>query len=212
MLLTLSDWFRIWCDKLCSGVYFSGFVLLLILAGCKTDYKKLPAYSKTKQLQVVVLTPAGTNQPQQYNNQKKEFTPALDAGIAEHIKFLPYPGNWGFVPATAYRHHDGAESKPLELLVIAESQPSGTVQEVVPIATLILNVAGELRPIPVAVPARPSEQIIAATDFESFTEEYPAAKDIIQQWFLHYNPHKQTRLVGWKDEKYTDQFIRRHLR
>lgn len=170
----------------------------------------MPAFSENKQLQVVVHTPAGSNHPQAYDAQKKEFKPAMQAGLAEQINFLPAPGNLGFIPSTKFKSNDNTE-KPLAVMVLAESAPTGTVQEVVPIGTLILDTTGELTSVIIAVPARPSAQIIHATSLESFTKDYPAAKAIIQQWFLHYQPEKQTRLSGWKDEKYTEKFIQQWL-
>lgn len=185
----------------------------LLLTGCKTDYQNLPAFSAQKQLQVVILTPAGSNHPQTYNGERKEFTPALVAGQPVKINFLPFPGNMGFIPSTAYQSADSAaEGQPLAALVLSESQPTGTVQEVIPIACVLLEVAGEKTPVVIAVPARPSEQIIAATDFAEFSQKYPAAKDFIQKWFTFYKPPQKVRFIYWKDEKETDKLIQRWLR
>jgi len=184
---------------------------LLLLAGCKTDYQHLPAFSKQKQLQMVVLTPAGSNHPQVYNTKQKEFVPVREAGLPKQIKFLPYPGNYGFIPSTLFKSNDAPEGKPLEVLLLAESVATGSVQEVIPIGTLLLEIAGAVNNIILAVPARPSEQVVPATDFESFTKDYPAAKQIIQQWFMHHQANQQIVFKGWKDEKYTEQLIRRWM-
>jgi inorganic pyrophosphatase len=185
--------------------------LATLLVACKTDYQHLPAFSEQKQLQVVVLTPAGSNHPQKYDSQKKTFVSAQDAGMPEQVKFLPYPGNFGFIPSTLFKTDNAADSEPLRALVLAESMPTGTVAEVIPIGTLLLETAGEATFVVVTVPARPSEQVVAATDFATFSQSYPAAKDIIQKWFIHENPNRPTRLMGWKDEKYTEKLIRRWL-
>jgi inorganic pyrophosphatase len=76
----------------------------------------------------------------------------------------------------------------------------------------LLDVAGEVSYVVITIPAKPSEQVIAATDFASLTQHYPAVKEIIQQWFIHHNPNQRTRVMGWKDEKYTNQLISRWLR
>jgi inorganic pyrophosphatase len=186
-------------------------VLAFLLAACSTDYQHLPTFSENQQLQAVILTPAGSTHPQEYDAQKKAFKPAMEAGLAKQFQFLPLPGNLGFIPSTAHRQGDMPEGKPLQILVLAESVPTGTVQEVIPISTLILDIDGDLQAFVIAVPARPSEQVVAATDWASFQQQYPAAKAILQQWFLHFQPEKQIRLSGWKDEKYTDTFIRTWL-
>ena len=184
----------------------------MLLTACNTDYQNLPAFSDQKQLQVVILTPAGSNHPQKYDGEKKTFVSAQDAGMPEQVKFLPYPGNFGFIPSTLYKAGDGTEGKPLGALVLAESVPTGTVAEVIPVGTLLLDVAGEVSYVVITIPAKPSEQVIAATDFASLTQHYPAVKEIIQQWFIYHNPNRQTRVMGWKDEKYTEQLISRWLR
>lgn len=182
------------------------------LGSCSTDYAHLPAFSANRQLQAVILSPAGTTRLQEYDAEKKEFKPAMEGGLARQFRFLPLPGNLGFIPSTAYRLGDAPEGKPLPVLVLAESVPTGTVQEVIPISTLMLDIDGQLEAFVIAVPSRPSEQVLRATDWTSFQQQYPAAKDILQKWFLHAQPGKQVRLSGWKDEKYTDAFIRKWLR
>jgi inorganic pyrophosphatase len=156
----------------------------------------------------VILTPAGSNHPQEYDAGKKTFQPAMEAGLARQFRFLPLPGNLGFIPSTA----QGPAGRPLSILVLAESVPTGTVQEVIPISTLFLDVNGELEALVMAVPARPSEQLVRASDWAGFQRRYPAAREILEKWFLHAQPEKQVRLSGWKDEKYTEAYIRRWLR
>jgi inorganic pyrophosphatase len=187
-------------------------VLVSLLAACTTDYQHLPTFSENQQLQAVILTPAGSTHPQEYDAQQKTFKPAMEAGLSKQFRFLPLPGNLGFIPSTAHPQGDALEGKPLQILVLAESVPTGTVQEVIPISTLLLDMEGELQAFVIAVPARPSEQVIAATDWASFQQQYPAAKIILQHWFLHFQPEKKIRLSGWKDEKYTDTFIRTWIR
>ncbi|GEO06421.1 hypothetical protein AAE02nite_40850 [Adhaeribacter aerolatus] len=182
-----------------------------MVAGCKTDYQHLPTFSEQKQLQVVILTPAGSNHPQAYDAQKKTFVNMQDAGLPASIKFLPAPANLGFIPSTALKNAETAESYPLQALVLAESVATGTVVEVIPIGTLTLQIADETNYVIVTIPAKPSEQVVAAATLAELKTKYPAAKEIIQQWFLHHNPNQKARLGGWHDEKYTEDLIRRWL-
>ncbi|MGV3589066.1 MAG: inorganic diphosphatase [Adhaeribacter sp.] len=184
----------------------------MLITACKTDYGNLPAFSERKQLQVVILTPAGSNHPQEYDYKTKTFISKQEAGLPEKINFLPLPGNLGFIPSTAIKPAENSETEPLTALVLAESAATGTVMEVIPLGTLALNIAGETRYIVVATPARPSDQVIAATDFTEFNTKYPAAKEIIQKWFLYHNPNQKTRLIGWKNDKETEDLIRRWLK
>lgn len=125
---------------------------------------------------------------------------------------MPFPGNFGFIPSTDLRINNLSTSKPLEAIVLAEQAPVGTIYETTPLATLLVETAGELKYIVVAVPSRPSEQIISATDLASFSANYPAAKEIIQRWFIAAFKHKSYKFIGWKDERFTEQLIQKYLK
>ncbi|MGV3505187.1 MAG: inorganic diphosphatase [Adhaeribacter sp.] len=198
---------RTYCAKRLAVCWLA---LALLLAGCRTDYGQLPAYSANGQLQVVIHTPAGSTHLQRYDAQDNTFQPVMEAGLARQFAFLPLPGNMGFIPSTSTG--PGAEAQPLQVLVLAESLPAGTLQEVIPLSTLVLDVNGELQACVIAVPARPSQQAIQATDWASFQQRYPAARDILQLWFLHAQPDKTVRLSAWRDDVYTTGYIRDRLR
>ncbi len=183
-------------------------LLIVALTACKTDYTKLPTYTPRKQLQAVVEIPAGTNHTLKYNRQTHEFVADKEAGQDRVIEFLPYPGNFGFIPST----ETNKAGKPLEILVLAESAAQGTIMEVIPIAVLQLETAGDLDHKIIAVPARPKDQIIAATDFYTFSTKYPAAKAILQQWFVHNTPTARSKFVGWKDERFAEREIQRWMK
>jgi inorganic pyrophosphatase len=128
------------------------------------------------------------------------------------IDFLPYPGNYGFIPSTLVDEPDNGDPQPLRILVMAESVPTGTVMEVQPVGTLVLDKAGKVEHLIVAVPAKPSEQVMAAPDFETFSTKYPGAKEIIQRWFFHANPQEKIKVMGWKDEAFAEEQISRWMR
>ncbi|MFD2246003.1 inorganic diphosphatase [Pontibacter ruber] len=183
-------------------------LLVLLLASCKTDYANLPTYTPTKQLQAVIEVPAGTNRVLQYNPETKEFIPAKEAGKDRVIGFLPYPGNYGFIPSTEVNR----QGEALDILIIAESVATGTVMEVIPVGVLQVEVAGELKPVVVAVPSRPSEQLISATDYASLSRQYPAVKDILHKWFANHSPTTNTKVAGWRDDRFAEEMIQRWMK
>lgn len=181
---------------------------LALLASCQTDYAALPTYNGKKQLQAVIEVPAGSSTKLHYNRQTKAFEAEQQAGQDRIIPFLPYPANFGFIPST----ETNAQKKPLEVIVLAGSVASGTVMEVIPLGVLQLETAGELDHKIIAVPARPSERSINASDYNSFTADYPAAKAILQQWFVHHNPTAKSKFVGWRNEQFAEQEIQRWMK
>ncbi|OKL39275.1 inorganic diphosphatase [Pontibacter flavimaris] len=182
--------------------------LLLFFASCKTDYAGLPTYSANKQLQAVVETPAGNTRRLVYDKEKKEFVPDLNAGHEREVNFLPYPGNLGFIPSTEIDKN----GRGLEVLVLAERREPGTEMEVIPVGLIQLENYGELRHVVVAVPSRPSERRIDATNYKSFSQNYPGAKAILQIWFSNYNKASNTKFVGWRDEKFAEKEIQRWMK
>ena len=208
MRLILSGWFLNWCNK---PVAFL-FLFTLAFTGCKTNLYELPTYSENQQLQVVVQTPAGSSNPQVYDAQTNTFIPEKEAGFPRRIDFLPLPANGCFIPSTNFRMGNSDDFVPLEALLLAGSLAPGTKEEVIPVGTLVLEVNNELTYKIITVPARPIARVINATDFESFRKEYPAAKEIIQKWFLHAQPNQSVKFVAWKDEKFTENLIQKYLK
>ncbi|QNP50820.1 inorganic diphosphatase [Hymenobacter qilianensis] len=124
------------------------------------------------------------------------------------LEFLPYPGNYGFVPGTST-----AAGFPLPVLVLAASQPAGTVLEVLPIGLVVLDNAGALERVVLAVPARPSQQILPETrTWTDFTQRYPAAQQILRLWFQHRASLGRVRIMGWKDEQAAVEHVRSVMR
>lgn len=191
---------------------FSGLGLLM---GCRTDYADLPTFSKERHLlQVVVEVPAGTNHEQRYNPPTHSFQPLQQAGVERVVEFLPFPGNYGFIPGTrvAAGGVNTLPDQPLPALILAESEPAGTVTEVLPLAMLLLDIDGTLEQVVIAVPARPGQRILPdVTDWATLTRRYPAVRQSLSLWFQHRNSPRPVRIAGWKDEKYADQQIRAQL-
>ncbi len=186
---------------LCAGVA----VLGAGLAGCQPNYADLPTFSaERKLLQVVVEVPAGTNHMQRYDPATHSFRPVRRAGLDHVVEFLPCPGNQGFVPGTSI----GSTEGPLQALVLAESQPVGTVLEVVPLALLTLDDNGTLENVVLAVPARPSQRILPeTTTWQDLTTRFPGAREVLRHWFQHQGRPGEIRIVGWKDEKAAEQQV-----
>lgn len=177
-----------------------------LFASCQPQYEELPTFSaERKLLQVVVEMPAGTNHARRYDPTRHEFVPARRAGLDLVVEFLPCPGNLGFIPGTRL----GVASTPLPALVLAETQPVGTVLEVIPIGLLTLDDNGVLQSVVLAVPARPSQQVLPdVITWQDLTSRYPGAREVVRQWFLHQGRPGEIRIVSWKDEHAAEQQVK----
>ena len=189
-----------------SACFFVAALLNGTIVSCTPQYEELPTFSaERKLLQVVVEMPAGTNHAYRYDPISHDFVPVRRAGLELVVEFLPCPGNQGFIPGTRL----GAAATPLAALVLTEAQPAGTVLEVSPIGLLTLDDNGVLKPIVLAVPARPSQQILPeVATWQDLISRYPGAQEVMRQWFLHQGRPGEVRIVSWKNEKAAEQQVR----
>lgn len=181
-------------------VIFSFF----IHCSSKNDIYTTPTFSKDGILQVVIEIPGGTNKKIEYNPKTKTFEIDQRNGTDRIIPFLPYPANYGFIPSTVSDISSGGDGDALDILLLSESLPTGSIIEVIPIGMLKLLDNKEFDYKIICVPNDPSKRIIDATTYKEFIKKYSKAKDIIESWFLHYDTGGDTLTSkGWGNEEET---------
>lgn len=192
-------------------------ILLLFLTACQdqsNDYN-IPhepyavASVEGDALNVIVEIPAGTNHKIEYQTETGFSNDTLLGGKTRVINFLPYPGNYGFVPNTLMDKDRGGDGDPLDVLVICESVPTGTLLPVKPIGALLLRDQGEIDTKIIAVPQDSALRVFQPENFLEFALEQDAARSIIEAWFLNYKGPKQTELIRWEDETYAWREVRK---
>ncbi|WBL21796.1 inorganic diphosphatase [Zunongwangia sp. HRR-M8] len=182
----------------------------MLCFSCKNkDYYNLSARNEDGYYQAVVEIPAGTNSKIEYNHEQQKFLPDQREGIDRLIEFLPYPGNYGFIPSTFSDPEKGGDGDALDVLILGESLQSGTIIPIKPIAILKLLDENEEDDKIIAVPALKKDQIFKAETYKDFLENYPEAKDIIELWFLSYDKDNSIQLKGWGSEKEAEQRIKK---
>lgn len=151
------------------------FLLIISTFACKTDHKptitmkdvkKLPLRGE-KGFNAIVEVPAGTNRKLEIQPDGQYVAELVD-GKARVVNFLPYPGNYGFIPSTLMDEARGGDGDALDVIIIAETVPVGSIQEFIPIAVLKMIDEGENDTKIIGVPADPALRVIRATNFEQF--------------------------------------------
>lgn len=165
------------------------------------DHLALPSFSENGLLQGVIEIPAGTNTKFEYNRQLLQFQPDVRDGVVRRVDFMSYPVNYGFIPSTRMDKDRGGDGDPLDVLVLAEHLPTGTVIELQPIGLLLLKDLGELDHKVLAIPADLARRIVRATNWAEFQHEYSAIRHIIELFFLYYDGLGTMTLMGWADER-----------
>ena len=174
----------------------------------EVDYKAIPALTD-QGINIVVEIPAGTNHKIEYRLESSSFEIDQLQGRDRVIHFLPYPGNYGFIPSTFMDPERGGDGDALDVLLLSESHPTGSVIEAVPLGVLRLKDDGEIDTKIIAVPVDPTQRIIETSNFRDFLIQYDPAKRIIEEWFLNYKGLGAMELLGWEDETYAIDEIRR---
>ena len=190
--------------------YFLAFFSLLILLSylaCNTpvanvvhpDPRKIPAISE-EGINAVIEIPAGTNDKIEYDKTTNRFLQDQENGKDRVIQFLPYPANYGFIPSTFMDKNRGGDGDPLDILVIAPYQRTGSVMQVRLIGALQLLDDGELDTKIIAIPVDSAKQVISVMDYPDLAVRYQPVLRIIETWLLNYKGPGRTELIGWQDE------------
>ena len=186
------------------------FAITITLLSCqqekKIDYDSLNATTDVG-IQVVVEIPAGTNHKIEYDKKSGQFVVGQKNGKDRVIDFLPYPGNYGYIPGTSVSVERGGDGDALDVLLLSEALPTGTLVEAIPIAALELLDEGERDTKIIAVPVDTSLQIIDATDYRTFSIQYDGAKHIVENWFLYYDGLGTNVFEAWQNETYAYKII-----
>ncbi|MEM0994860.1 MAG: inorganic diphosphatase [Bacteroidota bacterium] len=168
-----------------------------------TNEKRLAQLPTTNAegIQAIIEIPAGTNDKIEYNTTSKRFEIDSIDGVARVINFLPYPGNYGFIPSTYVSPAQGGDGDALDVLVLSPSVPTGTVLSIQPIAVLLLKDNGEIDSKIIAVPSDSTQRSIQVANFTDLLIHHHMAKKILEDWFMSYKGVGQMELVAWEDEK-----------
>lgn len=188
---------------------------LCLLSSCKSsiDYLQTDLKSEKGYYQAVVEIPAGTNSKIEYDKVARVFKPSLRDGKERKIDFLAYPANYGFIPSTFSDPEKGGDGDALDVMILSSTVPSGEVIEIIPIGMIKLIDAGEQDFKVIAIPADKKLRTISAETFKDFVKNYEPAKNIIESWFLNYDPADDTKIQGWADEKETEaEILRLHAK
>lgn len=183
----------------------------LIAAESSINFESLPAFSVAGQLQMVVEIPAGTSIKNEYNSTLNSFPADVIEGKDRVIDFLPYPGNYGFIPSTKMDRLIGGDGDALDVLLLSQHKATGSILSIIPIAIVHLVDDGELDSKIIAVPYVQDQRIISATSYAELEESYPNIKFIIELWFTSYKGKDVVELINWEDDASVKEFINKWM-
>jgi inorganic pyrophosphatase len=121
------------------GAYWVIIGLSLIMQACdglpdtshsarQPDYYSMSPFENDT-LRAVIEIPAGTNNKIEWNQSNRQFLVNQVDGRDRVVDFLPYPGNYGFIPGTMMEEARGGDGDPLDVLVICPSLPTASLEK-----------------------------------------------------------------------------------
>jgi inorganic pyrophosphatase len=157
-------------------------------------------YKKGKDYQILVEIPTGTREKWEVNHKTGHIEWEFRDGKPREVKFLAYPGNYGFIPQTLSGDND-----PLDIIVLSEAVERGSIQQVKVIGMLKLLDGGES-----------DNKVIGIIDNGAFDKidslsemliKQPTVIPIIKQWFEGYKKPGKMVFLGYEDKKETIKYI-----
>ena len=150
--------------------------------------------------QILVEIPTGSRQKWEVGHKSGHIEWEFRNGKPREVKFLGYPGNYGFIPQTL-----SGDGDALDIIVLSESARRGDVLKVKVIGMLKLMDKGET-----------DNKVIAVTDNGTF-KKIDSLKEmllkkanvipIIRAWFEGYKDPGKIVFMGYENRAKTIKYI-----
>ena len=144
--------------------------------------------------------PAGTKQKWEFKDETGEMEKDYKDGKERIIQFLPYPGNYGFIPETL-----AGDGDPIDVIDLDEAGERGELKEVRIIGALDFEDKKEedIKFIGVS----PNGTFGNIQSIQQLLLEKPAVLEILKSWFLNYKKPGKMVFYGYMDRDISIQLI-----
>lgn len=177
-------------------------LILLFITSCKnTGIVETAAVSENGNINVVIEIPAGTNRKIEFDYSIHEFRVDQRNGRDRIINYLPYPGNYGFIPGTLMDTTKGGDGDALDIIILCPYMPTGTIIEVLPLGMMKLMDDGEIDNKLIAIPVDEEYQTIQSKTFADLKVEHPGVIENLENWFTNYKGQGEMQFEGWANEE-----------
>ncbi len=134
--------------------------------------------------QVLVEIPAGTNEKWEVNKSNGKLEWEFKNDRPRIVKYLGYPGNYGMIPRTLLPEESGGDGDPLDVLVLGQAVPRGTLLKVRLIGMIRMLDGGERDDKMIAVMLdSPFREIRSLKELD---QKFSGISEILSMWFSNY--------------------------
>ena len=146
-------------------------------------------------INVVVEIPTGTVAKWEVTKPDGILKWEFKNGAPRVVKYLGYPGNYGMLPRTLLSKERGGDGDPLDVIVLGEALPRGSVVKAKVIGVLKLLDGGEQDDKIVAVAM--SSPLAAIDNPQQMNEKFPGVLTIVKIWFESYKGPGKLKSDGY---------------
>ena len=187
--------------------FISILFLFIILISCESkNVETYPMKSEDGFYHAVIEIPAGTNTKYEFDAETITYEIDQRNGKDRIIQYLPYFGNYGFIPSTLSAETKGGDGDPLDIIVLSESVPQGTIIQVIILGTIKLMDNGELDYKIIAVPADEQLNVLKVKTLSELKSQHPSILQIMEIWLTNYDSDS-LEIEGWLNEVETEKYI-----
>jgi len=144
--------------------------------------------------------PAGTKQKWEFNDETGEMEKDYKDGKERIIQFLPYPGNYGFIPETL-----AGDGDPIDVIDLDEAGERGELKKVRIIGAL--NFEDKKEEDIKFIGVSPSGTFGHILSIEQLLLEKPAVLEILKSWFLNYKKPGKMVFYGYINRESSSRLI-----
>jgi len=176
-------------------------LLTVIPTICWGNLEKPTAFNSLgSTLRFRIEIPAGTKQKWEFNFETGEMEKDYQDGKERIIQFLPYPGNYGFIPETL-----AGDGDPIDVIDLDEAGERGELKKVRIIGALEFEDKKEedIKFIGVS----PNGTFGHIKSIEQLLLEKPAVLEILKSWFLNYKKPGKMVFYGYIDRESSRRLI-----
>ena len=165
------------------------------LVGPKDFFKDFAPTNSDGTINVVVEIPTGTTAKWEVDKADGSLKWKFKNGKPRIVKYLGYPGNYGMIPQTLLSEKLGGDGDPLDVLVLGNSVPRGSVVKAKLIGVLKLLDGGEQDDKLLAVLS--GTPFFKVDSMQELEKKFHGVSQIIEIWFANYKGPGKIEIQGF---------------
>ena len=188
------------------------FCFIFLLISCNNtsdvrsfldDYEPINAQGS---INAVVEISSGTLEKWEVDKKSGKIERDIENGRHRKINYLGYPSNYGMIPRTQLPKELGGDGDPLDVLILGEPIPRGSVVQVKLIGVMNMLDDGERDDKLIAVLT--DKTIFSNIDnIEEFDRLFPGSLLIIRTWFANYKGGNRISFIGFGEKDIAEKIL-----